>query len=166
MQPICPKCGHSPLQIVWGVQFCGRCGWSSRDPKKPDDDDEREVVPEPNQAENPLEPLSRIHAQRILTWKGEPFIAVAILEMYDDYYDHSVGDVISVMGPGGSTVYFELAALISAVQRGDEAGYYLIRIDPDTEFDKLPVLDLDPGEMALELHDAAQEADQSGDEAP
>ncbi len=165
----CPACGSEKVTSWWAQVVCKDCGFKWHPMVPSPKDDEREVVPEkvPEFDDTVLDPLSRIHAQRVIQYKGHPFIASEVLEMYDDYYDHTVGLVVSVMGPGGSTIFFELAALVSGtLDKGRQVkGYLLIRIDPEREFDDLPVWDVDPRDATI-LDGKAEEAGSGGDEAP
>lgn len=164
----CPRC-HSYAGVLWFGSWrcfaCGATGW------KPQTDDEREVVPE-KQKPDPgvLEPMPRIARRYLVEFKGQPFIAVGVLEMFDQYYDHAIGDVISIMGDSGLTIFFELAALIPVSQTGDEPGYLLIRIDPEREFDGLRVSVPQMDDLDRETLDKAyllgQEEGQGGNETP
>lgn len=127
-----------------------------------DDDEDESEVAVPSQRD-PLTPKALLHPGRIVEFKGTPFINARALELYEDYYDHAVGDVISVQGPGGGTIFFELAGHVSARKDTDfETGYMLVRVDPEAELRDLPVLDVNPEDAVLL---GKEEEDPGGDEA-
>jgi hypothetical protein len=92
---------------------------------------------------------TRIHMARLVEYGNHWFIAKKNLDLFEDYYGAEVGDIIVVQAKTGVSIYFELAAEVEGWGHEPEESFLIIRVDPEREFDKLPVLDVHPEEAAI-----------------
>lgn len=89
--------------------------------------------------------LAHLHIQRIVRYDNHWFVAKKALDLYEDYYGASVGDIIVVQGHGGQSMFFELAAFIEGWGDEPEPAFLILRIDPDNCWpEDWPVLDVEP----------------------
>ncbi len=109
--------------------------------------------------------IARIHHGRLVVNGGGYFIAKENLEMYEDYYAASVGDVVAFQGPGGSPIYFEIAGDIDGWGPQPVPAWLLLRVNLDDSWPKdWPVLDVNP-EEAVTLGKAEEKGGAGNEEA-